>query len=263
MKLKSKIAAVALSAALATAGLAGCASNQASQVKLDPENPVSLTVWHYYNGAQQASFDALVSEFNDSAGKEKGIYVEGYSQGSVADLEKSVTASADDAVGSSDLPDIFSTYSDTAYTVQQKGKLVDLTQYITKDELSEYVDDYIDEGYFNDDGTLYFFPVAKSTEVTMVDATDWEPFAQAAGVTYNDLATQEGIARVAKLYYEYTDAQTPDIPNDGKAFYGRDSMSNYFIVGMKQMGVDIFSVSDGKLNLNVDKDKIRRLWDNY
>ena len=269
MKLKSKIAAIAVSASLAVASLAGCAGadGQASQsvdkVKLDPKNPVSLTVWHYYNGAQQASFDALVSEFNDTVGKEKGIYVEGYSQGSVADLEKAVTASAKGDVGSSDLPNIFSTYSDTAYAVQQEDKLVDLTKYISKDELSEYVDDYIDEGYFNDDGALYFFPVAKSTEVTMVDAADWEPFAQATGVTYDDLATQEGIARVAKLYYEYTDAQTPDIPNDGKAFYGRDSMSNYFIVGMKQMGTDIFSVSDGKLTLNVDKDKIRRLWDDY
>ena len=24
---------------------------------LDPENPVTLTVWHYYNGVHQAAFD--------------------------------------------------------------------------------------------------------------------------------------------------------------------------------------------------------------
>ena len=35
-----------------------------SKVKLDPSKPVSLTVWHYYNGAQQAAFDQLVSEFH-------------------------------------------------------------------------------------------------------------------------------------------------------------------------------------------------------
>ncbi len=61
------------------------------QGETDPNKPVSLTVWHYYNGAQQAAFDQLVSEFNATEGKDKGIYVEGYTQGSVGDLEKAVS----------------------------------------------------------------------------------------------------------------------------------------------------------------------------
>ena len=268
MNITSKVAAAALSAALAVGGLVGCASQQSAeqekQVSLDPNNPVALTVWHYYNGAQQASFDSLVSEFNESVGKEKGIYVEAYSQGSVSDLEKAVTASAAGEVGSDPLPDIFSTYSDTAYTVEKQGKLADISQYFTSDELDQYVDAYINEGDFNDDGTLYFLPVAKSTEVTMLnDSDEWKAFCAATGASASDLSTQEGIVKVAKEYYEYTDALTPDVPNDGKAFYGRDSMSNYFVIGMKQMGVDLFQVSNGEVTLNVDKDKIRRLWDNY
>ena len=43
-------------------GLAGCGEKG----PLDPKNPVSLTVWHYYNGSQQVAFDALVEEFNDT-----------------------------------------------------------------------------------------------------------------------------------------------------------------------------------------------------
>lgn len=70
-----------------------------SKVKLDPSKPVSLTVWHYYNGAQQAAFDQLVSEFNATEGKDKGIYVEGYTQGSVSDLEKAVSDAVSGAVG--------------------------------------------------------------------------------------------------------------------------------------------------------------------
>ena len=72
-----------------------------SKVKLDPSKPVSLTVWHYYNGAQQAAFDQLISEFNATEGKEKGIYVEGYTQGSVGDLEKAVS----DAVAAVEVAD--------------------------------------------------------------------------------------------------------------------------------------------------------------
>lgn len=257
------LAAGVLSALL----LSGCAAKteqtEKDAVELDPNHPVSLTVWHYYNGAQQAAFDALVADFNASVGKEKGIYVEGYSQGSVSDLEKAISDSVAGVVGSQELPDLFSTYADTAYAVQQEGRLADLTQYFTAEELSQYVDSYVQEGYFHDDGALYLFPVAKSTEILMLNATDWEPFAAATGTTTDELATTEGITAVAKRYYEWTDAQTLDIPGDGKAFYGRDSMSNYFVIGMKQMGVDIFDVTDGKVTLRPEKEQIRRLWDNY
>ena len=53
-------------------GLSGCGDKG----PLDPKDPVSLTVWHYYNGSQQAAFDALVEEFNDTAGRERGVYVQ-------------------------------------------------------------------------------------------------------------------------------------------------------------------------------------------
>ena len=142
-------------------------------------------------------------------------------------------------------------------------KLADLSQYFTEDELSKYVDSYIQEGYFNQDGARYLFPVAKSTEITMLNKTDWEPFAEAAGTTVDELATTEGIVQVAQRYYEWTDAQTPDVPAAGKAFYGRDSMSNYFLISMKQMGKELFEVKDGKVTLNTDKELVRRIWDNY
>lgn len=59
-------------------------------------------------------------------------------------------------------------------------------------ELSKYVDSYIQEGYFNQGWLLYLFPVAKSTEITMLNKTDWEPFAEAAGTTVDELAIHRG-----------------------------------------------------------------------
>ncbi len=263
MKLKGKISKL-LIAVMTLSMLTGCgAKSDKNKIKLDPDNPVSLTVWHYYNGAQQATFDSLVEEFNSTVGKDEGIYVEGYSQGSVSDLEQAISDALDGKLGAGELPDIFSSYADTAYEVQKQDKLVDLTQYFTDDELSKYVDSYIDEGYFNDDGALYLLPVAKSTEIMMINKTAWEPFAEATGTTIDELATVEGVVDVAERYYNWTDSLTPDIPDDGKAFYGRDSIPNYFIIGMKQMGTELFEVSDGEVEINADKELIRRLWDNY
>ena len=92
------------SAAVLALALAGCGK----KTPLDPDNPVSLTVWHYYNGSQQAAFDSLVEEFNDTEGREKGIYVQSYSQGSVSDLESAVRDSIEGKVGADPMPDIFS-----------------------------------------------------------------------------------------------------------------------------------------------------------
>ena len=258
-----KAVSLLLAGALSLGILAGCGAKKEQESILDPSKPVSLTVWHYYNGAQQAAFDALVADFNATVGAERGIYVEGYTQGSVSDLEKAVTAAAAGEVGAQELPDIFSSYADTAYSVQKDGKLANLTEYFTQEELDAYVPSYLTDGDFHGDGSLYLFPVAKSTEVTMVNTTDFAPFSEATGVKLEDLTTFEGITEAAKKYYEWTDAQTPDIPDDGKALYGRDSMSNYFVIGMMQQGTELFSVKDGKVTIQADKDKIRKLWDNY
>lgn len=62
--------AAALGAALL---LTGCAAPGGSAA---PAQPVKVTVWTYYNGAQLTAFNALVDEFNTTVGKEKNIVVE-------------------------------------------------------------------------------------------------------------------------------------------------------------------------------------------
>lgn len=264
--MKKRIIAGLMTTVMAMAMLSGCGNSTSGgtkKVKLDPDHPVSLKIWHYYNGTQQAIFDDLVEEFNATQGKDEGIYVESYSYGSVSDLEQAVSDSLAGTVGADNLPDIFSSYADTAYAVQKEGKLTDLTQYFSADELGKYVDSYVKEGYFAQDGALYLIPVAKSTEVMMINKTDWDKFADATGSSLDELATIEGVVSVAEKYYDWTDAQTPDVQDDGKAFYGRDSMANYFVIGMKQMGKEIFQVDDGKVTFNTDKELIKRLWDDY
>ena len=259
MKSRSKaVPILCLTAALAAA-LTGCGNKS----PLDPRDPVSLTVWHYYNGSQQAAFDALVEEFNNTVGKEKGIFVQSYSQGSVNDLETAVRDAIAGKVGADLMPDIFSSYADTAYEVEQAGALADLSAYLEESDLEKYVDSYIEEGRIAADGTLRIFPTAKCTEIMMINKTDWEPFAAQTGVTLEDLETMEGVTAVAQAYYQWTDDLTPDVPGDGRAFYGRDAVANYFIIGMRQLGVEIFHVENGEMTLHTPREELYRLWENY
>lgn len=250
---------IAMAAAMLSIIFSGCSDKSL----LAPDDPVSLTIWHYYHGAQKNAFDALVSEFNSTVGKEKGIYVQGINQGSVSDLETAVKDSLEGKVGSDEMPDIFSSYADTAYEFEQAGALANLSDYMSDDDLKVYVDSYVEEGRIAGDGSLRIFPVAKSSEMMMINKTDWDMFAQATGASLDDLKYMEGVVATAQAYYEWTDAQTPDVDNDGKAFYGRDSMANYFCIGMMQLGDEIFQVQDGEVTLNADKDSLKRLWDCY
>ena len=234
----------------------------AGSVKLDPKNPVTITVWHYYNGSQKSAFDEMVSEFNQTKGAEEGIFVESYNQGNVTQLEDSVKASISKEVGSSEVPNIFASYADTAYEVEKMGYLVDLGQYMTEAEIAEYVDSYIEEGRIGTGGELKIFPTAKSSEIFMLNKTEWDTFSAETGASMDDLKTKEGLVKVAEQYYNWTDAKTPE-PGDGKAFYGRDAMANLFIVGSMQLGHEIFHVENQTVTLDVDRDVMKKIWDFY
>ena len=256
-KMISMIAGLCLTAAL----FGGCGGNK--NYGLDPKNPTTVTIWHYYNGVQQETFDDLIREFNETVGQKQGIVVEAHSMGYITDVADSALASLRGDVGAEPAPDMFAAYAETAYIADRMGCVVDMSKYFTEEELSEYVDGYLAEGTLAEESGLKIFPIAKSTEVMMLNLTDWQNFAEAEGVSLDDLSTWEGLAETAEKYYVYTDALTPDVPNDGKAFFGRDSIANYMVVGAKQLGLEYFTTENGTTVMNEDKAAIRRLWDCY
>jgi multiple sugar transport system substrate-binding protein len=238
--------------------LTGCTTQGTSQ-----KQPVKIVVWHYYTGIQKDAFDALVQEFNETKGQEEKIEVEAVSQVSIQNLIEALRQSEQKEVGAAELPDIFNTYADFAYESEKAGLLADLAPYMTEYEINEYVEEYIEEGRFGEKNSLKIFPIAKSTEVLMIEGTQWEEFSQKTGAKYSDLATWEGVVKTAEKYYDYTDALTPE-PEDGKAFFGRDALANYIFLGSKQLGCEILrKTEDGKEQVFLDKSIMKKIWDCY
>lgn len=260
MKMKKFISIVSM---ISLTAVLFCGCGKAKNHGLDPSAPTTIVIWHYYNGVQQENFDNMVLEFNETVGHEEGIIVEARSMGTISDLTDSTLASLRQDPGAEAAPDMFAAYAETAYQADQMELVVDLSQYFTQEELDEYVSGYLDEGNLDGEGGVKIFPTAKSTEVMMLNLTDWQEFAAATGVTVDDLSTWEGLAEVADQYYDYTDAQTPDVPGDGRAFFGRDSVANYMLVGANQLGAEFFPVEDGIVTMNADKEAVKRLWDCY
>ena len=54
---------------------------------LSSRDPVTITIWQYYNGVQKEEFDSLVRMFNENEGRTKGIIVKAYNKGSIDELE--------------------------------------------------------------------------------------------------------------------------------------------------------------------------------
>ena len=220
----------AIALLLALVFLSGCLSGCGNSSPLDPKEPVTLTMWHNYGGDMQQAMDYLIDQFNSTVGKEQGIVIDVTAISSSSELNKSLTMIVNGDPGAPDMPDIFTGYPKLAIQFWEKGLLTDLDNYFTEDELSAYVEAFVEEGRLSDGG-LYVFPIAKSTEVLYVNQTLFDRFADATGASADMLSTFEGIAELSQMYYEWS---------GGKQFYAADSWFNFVEVGMAQLGGSIF-----------------------
>ncbi len=248
-------------------GLVSC-KNTKDAVKLNPESPITLTIWHYYHGPQQIAFDKMVEDFNSTVGLKNGIILEAYGYGSVNELSAAALDSANEKIGSKPMPNMFACYSDGAIQIDNMKKLANMEDYMSKDELKQYIPSFVEEGRLGADNSLKIFPIAKSSEIGMLNKTDFDKFVNEiqkdnVHISYDDLKTFEGITKVAEEYYKWTDAKTPEIKNDGKAFFGVDSIANFMNVVSHQMGKDLIVVKDGTAKVAYDEQSIHKLWELY
>lgn len=231
-----------------------CSKNVNKEYGLNPKSPVTITVWHYYNGAQKTAFDNLVKEFNETIGREKGIAIEVFSQGSINNLIDMIKNAALKRVGADKMPDLFASYVDTAKELDEMGLLSAFDEYFNDEELSSFVDSYIDEGRFDKNKSLKIIPIVKSTEVLMINKTYWDKFCEATGESEVKLSTWEGIAEISKKYYDYS---------GGKAFFSRDVMANYILIGSYQLGHELFKIENDIVTIDINKEVMKKIWDNF
>lgn len=202
------------------------------------ETPTTITVWHVYGGQTDSPLNDLIDEFNQTVGKEQQINVQVTSVSNSNTIHELVLAAANGEPGASELPDIFSSYPKTVMALPDDSILVDYQDYFSEEELSAFIPAFMEEGMVND--RLVVLPVAKSTEIMFINQTIFDRFSQATGVTMEDLDTWEGLFKAAEVYADWTDAKTPDIPDDAKSMFVHDYYFNYFQVGAESLGEDFF-----------------------
>lgn len=216
--------------------------------------PVTLTLWHYYNGPTKSAFDDLTSRFNATEGARHGVVVQAHSLGDVSALAEAVFRAARGDMGAPPLPDIFAAYPDNACRVAQLTELADLEPYFTPDDMAAYHPPFLKDGRVGPERRLLIFPVAKSTENLFINRTAWDAFAADTGASLDDLGTWEGVARTAGRYYEWS---------GGRAFFRLDSLANFGMVAARQLGETPFDARDGQPSPILPPRFARALWDTY
>ena len=247
---KSKTALLLASILLLSLPLTSCGGSGASN------SPVTLTMWHNFSGNNREVTDGLINEFNETVGKEEGIVITVTSLSSSSEQNEKLEMIAAGDSGAPEMPDMVTAYPAMAVTLMNEGLIAPLDDYFTDEQLAAYLPQFIAEGRLPD-GKLYVFPISKSTETLFVNRTLFDRFAAETGADFGDLATFEGLAKLAVSYYEWTDGKTPDIPNDGKTFFSADQWFTVAQLGVEQLGVNFV----GADSLATGSEAFRRIWD--
>ena len=143
-------------------------------------------------------------------------------------IHESVLSSAFEEPGASKLPDMFVSYPKTVLAMPDEDILVDYRDYFTKEELEEFIPEFMEEGFLHDRQVI--LPVAKSTETMFVNKTAFERFSDVSGIGYENLVSWDGLYEASEEYARRT----------GKTFFVHDYHFNYFQVGVDSLGEDFF-----------------------
>ena len=122
--------------------LTGCGNNSS---KLNPNNPVTLNIWHVYGSQTKSSLNDAIQRFNETEGKQRGVIVKVVSVSNSSAIDKALLASAAKEPGSVPMPDLFTAYPRIMTQLDCK-LLLPWEKYLSKEDLAIYRSDFLKEG---------------------------------------------------------------------------------------------------------------------
>ena len=187
--------------------------------KLDKETEV--TFWHAMSGPQEEALKGIVEDFMK---QNKEVKVTLQNQTSYPDLQAKLNATMQSP---KDLPTISQAYPGWLYNVAEDKQLVDLAPYIKNEEIGWKEQEPIRETLLNGakiNDIQYGIPFNKSTEVLFYNEDLLKEY------NIEVPKTKEAFEINAKEIFEKSSGEVVGA--------GFDSLSNYYIIGMKDNGVE-------------------------
>ena len=122
--------------------LAGCGG---SKTLLSPKDPTMLSIWHVYGEQADSPMNRLLTEFNDTVGREKGILLNVTNMTNSAAIGGQLQDAKAGKPGALDLPDLFSAHPADASALGIEN-LVDWNDWFTAEDMAAYVPGFVQDG---------------------------------------------------------------------------------------------------------------------
>ncbi|WP_251717682.1 extracellular solute-binding protein [Lactobacillus agrestimuris] len=253
MKFSKKIAIAAV-AGLALIGTAACSNGNSSssdseKIPSKITKKTNVVFWHGMVGVQQKTLQKLTKEFEK---ENPNITVKLENQGTYSDLQAKINSTLQSP---NNLPTITQAYPDWLWNAAENKMLVDLTPYINNKNVgwgsakaSDIRTELLNGAKIK--GTQYGIPFNKSIET----------------LTYNkDLFKKYGIKKVPTTMDELKEVSETIYKKSNHKVVGAgfDSLPNYYVLGMKNEGVDFsnkinFSGKDSKKVIDFYADGVKK-----
>ena len=143
----------------------------------------------------------LLTEFNDTAGREKGILLNVTNMTNSAAIGGQLQDAKAGKPGALDLPDLFSAHPADASGLGIEN-LVDWNDWFTAEDMAAYVPGFVQDGII--DGRQVVFPVSKSTQLIFLNGSQYARFAADTGAQLSTLATWDGFFEMAGAYRQWS-----------------------------------------------------------
>ncbi|TSO25439.1 extracellular solute-binding protein [Lactobacillus sp. LL6] len=225
---------VAAIAGLALVGTAACSkggsSSESTKIPAKITKKTNVVFWHGMHGGQLATLQKLTKEFEKENPK---INIKLENQGSYIDLQAKINSTLQSP---NNLPTITQAYPGWLYNASKNKMLVDLTPYINNKnvgwgsaEKSDIRQELLDGAKINN--TQYGIPFNKSIETLTYNKDMFKKYGIKKAPT-----TLKELAEVSKTIYEKS--------NHKVVGAGFDSLANYYVLSMKDKGINFSNKVD-------------------
>lgn len=157
-----------------------------------------LSIWHVYGEQADSPMNRLLTEFNDTVGKEKGILLNVTNMTNSAAIGGQLQDAKAGKPGALDLPDLFSAHPSDASALGIET-LVDWNDWFTVEDMAAYVPGFVQDGII--EGRQVVFPVSKSTQLIFLNGSQYARFAADTGAQLSTLATWDGFFEMAAAVF--------------------------------------------------------------
>lgn len=195
-----KVIKLAVTLALCLSSLYGCQA----KTTLDKNNPVTLTMWHVYGEQSNSPMNQLITEFNETVGKDKGIIINVTKITNASKIGRELEASFNKEPGADPMPDLYTGHIHNASQIGVENSIV-WEDVFTKKEIDNFIDEFLDAGTLNE--KLIDLPLSKSTIVFFMNGTQFDRFSNDTGIRLKDFETWDQVFEVANTYYEWSNGK--------------------------------------------------------